>query len=79
MLSMLAKTIFALSHRCNHQSVQLPPLIRRFSLLKAGGKRNAPARSLAMTSNLTQVGTIPGLMDGSAYKGSPCYKKSAGL
>ncbi len=27
----------------------------------------------------TQVGTIPGLIGGSAYKGSPCYKRSAGL
>jgi hypothetical protein len=32
-----------------------------------------------MTRNLAQVGTIPGLMGGSAYKGSLCYKRSAGL
>jgi len=36
-------------------------------------------RSIAMTRNLAQVGTIPGLMGGSAYKGSLCYKRSAGL
>jgi hypothetical protein len=47
------------------------PLLRRLGRLKAEGKRNAPARSLAMTSDLEQVGTIPGLMGGSAYKGSP--------
>jgi len=32
-----------------------------------------------MTGNLTQVGAILSLMGGSAYKGSPCYKRSAGL
>jgi hypothetical protein len=32
-----------------------------------------------MTSDLAQVGTIPGLIGGSAYKGSQCYKRSAGL
>jgi hypothetical protein len=55
------------------------PLLRCFGRLKARGKRNAPARSLAMTNDLAQVGTIPGLIGGSAYKGSPCYKRTAGL
>jgi len=32
-----------------------------------------------MTNDLAQVGNIPGLIGGSAYKGSLCYKRSAGL
>jgi len=43
-------------------------------------RKKALPREIACGDKLSPLaGTIPGLMGGSAYKGSPCYKRSAGL
>ena len=46
---------------------------------KSGWQASGTSEIACDDKKFTQIGSIPGLMGGSAYKGSPCYTRSAGL